>query len=32
MGDLVEQIFEPQQRANALAERVFVSDHTPAEW
>ena len=30
MGDLVEQVFKPQQRANALAERVFVSDHTPA--
>ncbi len=32
MRDLVKQIFEPQQRANALAERVFVCDHTPAKW
>jgi len=32
MGNLVEQVLKAQQRANALAQRVFVGNHAPPRW
>jgi hypothetical protein len=29
MGQLAEQILQPEKRSNTFAERIFVGNHTP---